>query len=273
MPALGVNATHGADAWAAFVLDHLSTESVLLRAGARLIPIGGRIAHVPRVLTDGTATWTAEGAEITSSAPTGDQLVLTPKKLANVVSLSRESVEDAPVSELDAVGVALTRSVATAIDARGFGTAAATALEPAGLRSYAIPAQTGGVTIDNVIRAIGTVASFGAIANAVFVNPTDLTTLRLVKDATGSNRPVLQPDLQEGGAERIAGARIFPTPSLPAGTAIVGDAAQIVIGVRRDIEVSFSSDALFTADSIAARVTARADWGINDIRGLVAIGT
>ncbi len=271
MPALGLNATHGQDDWAAFVLNNLAAASVLLRAGARLVPVRGRVVHIPRVLTDGTATWTAEGAEIASSAPTGDQLVLTPKKLANVVSLSRESVEDAPVDELDAVGNALTRSIATAIDSRAFGAAVATATEPAGLRSYAIPAQTGGVNLDNIIRATGTVASYGAVASAAFLNPGDLTTLRLAKDAQG--RPLLQPDLQAGGAERVAGALIFPTPNLPAGVALVGDARQIVVAVRRDIEVAFSGDAKFTADSIAARVTARVDWAVNDIRGLVAITT
>ncbi len=265
-----MNATWGREEWASYVLEHLAAESVLLRAGARIVPVLGRIAHVPRTLTDGTATWTPEGVEIASSAPTGDTLTLTPKKLANVVSLSRESVEDAPVNELDAVGTALTRSIAQAIDARAFGTAAATATEPAGLRSYAIPAQTGGVTIDNIIRSVGTVESYGAIANAAFINPTDLTTLRLLKDTAG--RPLIQPDLQQAGAEVIAGARIFPTPTLVAGNAIVGDVGQVVVGVRRGIDVAFSGDAKFTADSIAARVTARVDWSINDIRGLVAIG-
>src|SRR3954463_14164828 len=100
---LGVNATWGREDWAAFVLDHLGTQSVLLRAGARLIPVRGRVAHIPRVLSDGTATGVAEGEEIDSSPPDGDTLDLTPKKVANVVSLSNESIEDAPVSELDAV--------------------------------------------------------------------------------------------------------------------------------------------------------------------------
>lgn len=241
----------------------------MLRAGARLVPVGGRIAHIPRTLTDGEATWTAEGEEIESNAPTGDQLILTPKKLANVVSLSRESIEDAPVNELDAVGNALTRSVATAIDVRAFSDSAATATEPAGLWSLAIPPGAGPVGIDEIITAVGTVEAVGTIANAVFLNPADLTALRLLKDA--SDRPLLQPDLQAGGAERIAGATIFSTPPLPQGVALVGDARQIVVGVRRDIEVAFSSDAKFTSDSVAARVTARADWGVNDLRGLVEI--
>jgi HK97 family phage major capsid protein len=273
MPALGLTATWGAQDWASYVLEHLSAQSVLLRAGARVVPVGGRIAHIPRVLTDGTATWTAEGTEIDSSAPTGDTLDLTPKKLANVVSLSRESVEDSPIGELDAVGIALTRSIATAIDVKAFSADAATALAPAGLRSVAtdLPTAITAITIDAIITAVGVVEAVGAIANAIFINPTDLTALRLVKTATGSNQPVLQPDLQAGGAERLAGAILYSTPGLPAGVALVGDAAQIVVGIRRAIEVAFSSDALFTADSIAARVTARADWGVNDERGLVLL--
>lgn len=272
MPNLGLSATWGAEQWANYVLDHLSTESVLLRAGARVVPVAGRIAHIPRVLTDGSASWTPEGEEIPSDAPTGDTIDLTPKKLANLVGLSRESIEDAPIDELDGVGRSLTRSVAAAIDSRAFGTAVATATEPAGLRSYAILAQTGGVTIDNIIRAVGTVEAVGAVANAIFLAPADLTTLRLVKEATGSNKPVLQPDLQAGGAERIAGATVFSTPDLPAGVALVGDSSQIVVGLRRDVAVEFSSEAKFTSDSVVARVTCRTDWAFNDIRGFVAIG-
>jgi HK97 family phage major capsid protein len=127
------------------------------------------------------------------------------------------------------------------------------------------------VNLDNIVRAIGTVEGVGAVATAIFLNPADLTTLRLVKEVAGSAKPVLQPDLQAGGAERIGGATVYSTPALAAGTAIVGDAAQVVVGVRRDVEVAFSSEAKFTADSVAARVTARVDWAPNDIRGLVVV--
>lgn len=237
------------------------------------MPVSGRVAHIPRTLTDGTATWTAEGAEIASSAPTADTLDLVPKKLANVVTLSRESVSDATVDSLDAVGAAMTNSVAVAIDAKAFSSDAATATAPAGLRSVAsdLPVAIGPITIDGIISAVGAVQAVGAVANAVFVNPNDLTTLRLVKTGTGSNQPVLTPDLQVAGAERIAGATLWPTPSLPAGVAIVGEASQVVIGINRAIEVDVSDQAAFTADSLVARVTCRVDWGTNDRRGLVLI--
>ncbi len=272
MPALGINATWGAEEWATYVLEHLAVESALLRGGARFIPITGRQAHVPRTLTDGTAAWVPEGTEIPSSAPTGDELVLTPKKAANVVVLSRESVEDAPINELDAVGQALTRSVATALDLVAFSANAGTATTPAGLLSLALPAQTGGVAnLDSYIRAQGTIQAIGGLPTVVYVNPTDLTALRLLKDSTG--RGLLEPDAQALGAQRAGGSLFIPTAALAAGTALVADPGQIVVGVRRDVEVAFSTDARFTADSIAARVTARLDLGVGDIRGLVKVTT
>jgi HK97 family phage major capsid protein len=273
MPNLGINATWGQQQWAQFVLDHLRVESVLLRAGARFLPIGGRVAHVPRTLTDGVASWVPEGTEIPSSAPTGDELVLTPRKLANVVSLSRESIADAPVSELDAVGVALTRSVATSLDVKAFSTDAATADAPGGLRSVAtaLPAAVAPIDLDGILRSIGTVGEVGAVATAALVSPADLTALRLEESTTGEK--LLQPDIQAAGAERIGGAALLATPALPTGTAIIGDMAQVIVGVRSDVEVLFSSEAQFTRDSVVARVTARLDVGVNDARGLLVLKT
>lgn len=273
MPNLGINSTHGAESWAKFVLDHLRVESVLLRAGARFLPVTGRVAHIARSLTDGLATWTPEGTEIPSSAPTGDELILTPRKLANVVSLSRESIADAPISELDMVGTALTRSVATSLDTKAFSTDAATADAPGGLRSVAtaLPAAVGPIDVDGILRSIGEVAKVGATANAALVSPADAVTLRLQKDTGGTH--ILQPDATQAGAERIGGAALLAVPSLPVGTAIIGDMAQVVVAVRSDVEVQFSSEAQFTRDSVVARVTARLDLGVNDKRGLLILKT
>jgi len=253
------------------VLEHLSRESVLLRSGARRVNVIGRVAHLPRVLSDGAVSWVEELAEIPSSAPNADELVLTPKKLANVVTVSNEAAGDSTVGVLDAVGAAMTRAVALALDAAALASTAATAARPAGIRSLALPAQTGGITVDNLVRAIGTVAAAGGTATAAYLAPGDLTTLRLAKDTSG--RPLLQPDLQANGAERIAGAILYPTPALTAGTALVADAAQVVVGIRNDATVDFSSDVKFTSDAVVARVVTRVDFGVNDIAGLVVVTT
>jgi HK97 family phage major capsid protein len=65
--------------------------------------------------------------------------------------------------------------------------------------------------------------------------------------------------------------RRYSTPAIAAGTALVADASQLMVGVRKDAEVSFSSDAKFTADAVVARVVARVDFGINDPTGPVKV--
>ena len=69
------------------------------------------------------------------------------------------------------------------------------------------------------------------------------------------------------GAEAIGGARLYPTPAITAGAALIVEAAQIVLGVRQDASVDFSPDAGFTSDSTLARVVARVDWGWGDTAG------
>lgn len=270
---LGVNATWGQVDWAGFVLQHLREQSVLLQMGATLVPVVGRQRHYPRSLTDGQAVWVAEGAPIPSSAPTGDDIVLTPKKLANVVTLSNEAIDDAAVGELDQVGQALTRAVATAVDAAAFSNAAATATTPAGLLNYAIPAQTGGVAdVDSFLSAIGTIEGVGGVPNAIVMNPADKTSLTLVKEAAGWERPLLQPDPTLGGRYSIGGAPIWSTSKMAATKSLICQASEVVVGIRRDISVAFSTDSAFTSDSTVARVTFRADWAWNDVRGAVLVG-
>jgi HK97 family phage major capsid protein len=274
MPALGVNATWGQEQWSTYLIQHLAEQSALLRAGCRFLPVGGRNVHIPRTLLDGTAGWVAELAPIPSDSPTGDELVLTPKKTGNVVSLSRESVEDSPISELDAVGNALTRSVARAVDVAALGSAAATATTPGGLLTASVPTQTGGVgSVDTFLSAIGKIEAVGGVADTIFMNPADKTALTLVKDATGSSRPLLIPDPQQRQSYQIGGATIYSTSAIATGFALVVEAAQIVVAVRRDISVDFSGEALFTSDGIVARVTARFDWGWGDIRGACIVKT
>ena len=57
---------------------------VVLASGATRIDTALRVVHVPRILTDGTAAWFGELEEITEGGPTGDELILTPKKCATL---------------------------------------------------------------------------------------------------------------------------------------------------------------------------------------------
>lgn len=261
----GIAATWGAHEWANYVLQHLEHESVLLRSGATRIPVTGHAAHIPRLVNDGTPTWTAEGEEINSDCPDADTITLEPKKLANVCVLSNESIADASVGVLDQVGNALTRSIASKIDATAFSADAGTATTPAGLLSLALPGAVGDPDLSGLLDGIGAVEAAGGVANAIYANPADLTALRKAILTGGF---LLGSDPSKPGVQTIGGAGLYAVPAIVAGTALIADAAQIVVGIRQDASVDFSTDAKFTADSVVARVVARVDWAVNDPAGL-----
>ena len=257
MPSPGRTATWGAEQWAAFVLEHLNAESVLLASGVRRINIVGKEAHVPRLLDDGTVVWVAEATEIPSDCPDADELVLAPKKVANICGLSNESISDSNVSVLNAVGDAMTRAVAKEVDKKALSADAATATSPAGLLSATLPGGAGPVDVATILGAIGVIGAAGGLANAVYINPADLTTIRQAIVAGGYSIS----DPTAPGAEAVGGARLYPTAAMTAGKALVAQADQIVVALRQDATVTFSPDAGFTSDSTLARVVARVDFG------------
>ena len=120
-PAGGLGSAVSPEVWAAYVLDHLSAASVVLASGATEIRTTNKQLHVPRVLTNGTAVWLDELEPIPEGAPTGDVLVLTPKKVATLANFSDEVVSDSSPSVLDTAGTAMTRAVALEADRAYFG--------------------------------------------------------------------------------------------------------------------------------------------------------
>ncbi len=254
--------------WAQFVLDHLSAESVTLVSGATRIDTDSKQIHVPRLTDDGGVDWYSELEEITNDAPDGDDLVLTPRKVAALVRLSNESVGDSSPAVLDATGGAMLRVVALEADRaiwHGSG-----GKQPTGiLEGDPLPTQTGDVDYESLVRASGKVRAAGGRPDVAYLNPIDLTELQLQED--GMNRPLIQPDAAQGMAPTVAGLRLYPTPALSEGEAVVAQADQIVVAVRKDASVAFSTDAAFTADGTIARVIARLDAGVNDSDGLCVI--
>ena len=266
----GPNSPWSAQQYAAFVLQNIEQQAALLASGATLIPITGKSAHVPRLLSNGNASWVAELAPIPSSAPDADTVILTPRKLANLVSLSNEAIADSNVNVLNGVGLAMTRASARAVDAQAFSANPATAVSPAGLldASNALPSAVGTPNIATIRARIAGLVALGARPNAVYVGGAAYTALDAENDADG--RGLLEPDPTRPGGTTIAGANLRVVP-LPAGWAIVAEAGQILVGLRQDAEVEFSRHAGFGTDSTTARIVLRADFGVNDPDGFSVI--
>ena len=72
-------------------------------------------------------------------------------------------------------------------------------------------------------------------------------------------------------AGTVAGMTIWPTPAVPAATAVIAEVDQIVVAVREDASVAVSDQFAFNPDGTVVRVVARVDVGVNDPDGLCAI--
>lgn len=256
--------------WSTFVLDHLSAQSVLIASGATVIRTNNRVVHVPKITSDGGVGWYAELDPIGPGDPTGTDLKLEPRKVAALSTLSNEAVNDSDPSALDATGNAMMRRVALEADRAYFAGSGAAANQPTGILTIAgLPSQVGPVDYANIVTAAGKVRAAGGQPNVAFVNPDDLTALQLAVD--GLNRPLLQSDPATGMSETLAGLRLWATPAVPAATALVAQANEVVVALRQDATVSVSADAGFNTDASLVRVIARTDVGVNDINGLCVI--
>ena len=169
---------------------------------------------------------------------------------------------------LDTVGTAMTRSVAREADRAMF--AGTGVKQPVGLLSItpALPSHVGAVDYAGLVTASGLVRAAGGAPNVAYVNPADLTTLQLATDQ--ADRPLIG-DATQGAPSVIAGLAIWATPAVPAATAIVAQADQVLVAVREDASVVVSEHALFASDGTVARVIARVDVGVNDRDGLCVI--
>jgi HK97 family phage major capsid protein len=265
MPSPGLSTTWGVEDWSSTLIEALVLESALLRAGATRVVSEGRVIHLPRLRVHPQAQWVAEMAQIPSDAGDADTLTLVPRKVADVLTLSNESIEDASVDELNAVGQAMVRGVAVQVDAAAFSSTAATATTPGGLLSATLPGAAGTVDIDHILDGVGSIQSHGGDPNTVFANPTDITAIRKLKSTQGVY--LLAPDgasVEGAPATRVGGCALLPTNGLAAGTALVCEARYIQVGIRRDANVKFSEDSAFTSDAVVARVTMRIDWSVGD---------
>ena len=265
----GLGAAITPEQWATYVLDHLAAASVLLASGATELRTTAKQLHVPRVTGDSAVGWYDELEPIGEGAPPGDEVVLTPRKVATLVNLSNEAVNDSTPSVLDTVGAAMTRSVAREADRAMF--AGTGGKQPTGLLNLAptLPNFDGPVNYAGIVSASGLVRAAGGAPNVVYLNPADYTALQLV--VGGDDRPLISGDPTAGAPPVIAGLAVWPTPALPAGTALVAQADQILVAVREDASVVVSEHALFANDGQVARVIARVDVGVADPDGLATV--
>lgn len=75
----------------------LESQDSIIRNLARIFPMNTLVRNIPKQLTDVSVYWTGEGAEKTETNPTFTRLVQTAKKMATIVKMTDELMEDESV--------------------------------------------------------------------------------------------------------------------------------------------------------------------------------
>lgn len=129
--------------------------------------------RIPIVSADPTASWVAEGAEITPSDPTLQELTVTPPKVAGLTIISRELADDSNPSAAQVVGDGIARDIARRIDQAAFAGLASPA--PAGLTTLSgVQTYVNGTAFANLdwaAQAISKAETVGATVTAFVTSP------------------------------------------------------------------------------------------------------
>lgn len=220
--------------------------------------------RVPIVATDPSAAWTGEGAEITPSDGTLDEAVTKYYKLAGLTIISRELANDSSPAAAQIVGDGLARDIATRLDAAFFSSILSPAANtPAGLGSIAandIDAGAAWTNVDAFTEALYAAQGVGATLNAFVANPADALLLARLKEATASNRDLLQPDATAAGIRLIAGVPLLVSTAVEAGTVWGIPTAHTIVAMREDTTLDIDRSAYFSSDRVGIRAVLRVGW-------------
>src|SRR5262252_2917937 len=163
------------DQWGPGFYDLLAAQSVALRSGVRTIRTDRDAIHIPHVVADPAANWTAEGAPITSTDPNYEDIVATPRKLATLTAISNELIADSNPDVVSLLSMQVARSLALKYDL-GFFEGSGTAPEIRGLKNVV------GITLDATLAAaptnldvfataITTLLTYNAKPTAIMMHP------------------------------------------------------------------------------------------------------
>lgn len=265
----------------------LEQASAFLAAGPRIFDTDGSPVRVPTEpafdysepdAEPGADTsvhalpFTGENELIPEADFGADELVLLPSTMKSVKVITRYSNELARQSIVSMEATLrgrLVRDVAARMDAQLLSDSdGASGTEPRGIFDYAgqeidLTADAGALTLDHLHDAEGmALAAFVDPSRMVwFIRPEQLTALRKIRSATGSNTYALQPDATAASGYTLLGRRAIVSAHVPAGMAALADMSQIAVARDLSPSVTILRERFADYDQQAIRVVSRYDAG------------
>jgi len=245
----------------------VQSQSVALQVCTR-VPISKTSIRLPKIVSDGTAAWVEEGAAIPVGVTGADEDEVTPKKVAAIREITSELAEDSSPAAAKQVGDALVRAISVEIDRAFFGPVQPSPA-PAGLRSIgtgvnALVLPKAFTNVDVFSAAIAHGKDVGAEVTSFVTSPAWALELSTLKDGSGSQRGLLQPDPTQPSRNVIAGVPIITSPFVEAGDVWAIPASRTFGVVRKDAHVESSEHFLWANDSISVRGIMRVAFGFTD---------
>ena len=235
-------------------------QSVFAQVTTR-VSTSGNTWRCPIVSADPTAAWTNEGAEIALSQPTLAELEVTPAKLASLVVVSSELANDSNPAAAELVGRGIARDISRKFDQAMFSAAGLASPAPAGLGTLSGIATyvnaSAWTNSDFMAEAKSKLAVVGATLTHMVVAPATALSLDKVKQATGSNAPLLGLDATSPTERRVLGVPIVVNEYVAANVGWGIDSSKVYTIVRSGSELKADASAFFSSDRIGVRGTMR----------------
>jgi HK97 family phage major capsid protein len=229
-------------------------------------PFAGNITPLPTssgsvafpLASPSGGNWVLEGNALPPVTMGDSALISTPRKLAALLSLSNESLDDAVIPIGDLTGAAIRDSLGPTMD-DGLLHGTGTAPQPDGILAHAPAAANKADMRAAVVQAWGEVVNAGAPADSVvaFANPTIIAAEWARVGTTGDP---LHADSATGTMTIGPGISVVAVPKLVGGATpeiLVADVSSLYLVIREALVVETSRDIYFASDSLGLRVKTR----------------
>jgi HK97 family phage major capsid protein len=260
----------------ATLFDKLRARAIMFRAGIRVIdmPNADSVTY-PSITGDVAPIFYSEGGTITPGDPTFSSITATPRKLAHLIQVSNEVLDDSTPPLQGVLNDHLLTMLGVKLDAmllEGDGSAP----NIRGLKNVAsiqtLAAATNGAqpTLDNFADALALLEAVNIQSENIRIvcHPRNVATLRKLKASTAGS--YLWGDPTTATPRPIFGEQVFTTSQLSTNevqgtsgsvcnSAYLFDATQVIWVRRQDPQVVLDRSRLFNSDQSELRATMRGD--------------
>lgn len=258
--------------YAAELVPYLRNAMAVMKAGARRLPMNSASLVLPRQNGAATAAYSAEGANISSSAPTSDAIRFSEKKLTALVPVSNDLLKNASISADEWVRDDLVAVAALKMDHQAlFGTGAASG--PRGVESLMATANKFNLAASSATAptaaelrvGIGKLVRLVKQANVAFKSPCFLMnaqTEEYMRGITENGVPLFDMSLEDGklrGFPVVVTEQISSTLADYAGSGstysriFFGDWSEFIIAENQSVEIEVApGGAYYNGSSVVA---------------------